>query len=364
MPQKNLSISKLSIVLSTLIAAPFFALSAHCGELDPLLTQIVERQNAALHRYTTYEYSVTTTGHSTFGGNDEKIDSQWDVIRKGDSFWATRRVLSTIVHEDDPTPRGQEVLTSRFVANPDYFANWMRANVPSVQIHYRKDWSSKTQQTELNRRIDSMTGPDPFEVAWSISENGLTVGDLLKNERTFSEDERPTWTVQPYTEAGGGRELLLKRCPAKTTQPDLMVVVDPDKDYVVTQVKSFPDKGDTPFRIVKRSYEQIDGVWLLNRLEYSESEPEELEEQYVSVYKIRKLGSDAPADRFTLAGLSLPERVALSKITPSAKSPGKAEHYEYKNGEIIPLKTIEEDLKLQVELGILPPNVLNKAPEH
>ncbi|MFA6244763.1 MAG: hypothetical protein WC655_27715 [Candidatus Hydrogenedentales bacterium] len=340
-----------TLIFAAMVVQPYSA----GGDIDPLITTIVEKQKAAHDRFTSYEYSASITGFSLDDTDAKvKVDTKCAVTRKGDAFRMTLKHYPVMVFENNAAPPRQEFRETHSVANGDYQAMWMNVEIPFVDIYYRKDWQTEEQQAQLGRLFSLGRNPNPFELAWTVSDGSNTVGDLLANEQRFPVDTRPTWTVETVAGADGTSDYVLKRTSAHASRPDLIVTVDPDKDYVVTKSEFAPDGSEDEIGQVSRTYEKVGEYWCLNRMEQTESEVQGVVESILCEFKIANIPSDAVDASFTVSGLGLPDIALVNKFTQDGKNSRVSASFEYRKGELIPLDDLQRRRSFLIELGIIP----------
>jgi hypothetical protein len=255
---------------------------------------------------------------------------------------------------DTEADRHQEFNVRRLVANSDYVVSWPHVAVPQVQMWYRDDWQTGKERARLDRQASDALAFNPFDLAWSLEERPQFLSDLLASELSLAPEKRPSWTTETATASDGSWEHILKRTLVGDSEPDLAVTVDPDKDYVVTRSEFTPHDSEGLRRIVKKSYQQVAGVWCLSRMEQMETTVKGVDTSAVYVFDNIKLSSNAPDSLFTLAGLDFPERVFLTKMIPNGEKGIKGEPLEYTGGDMLPVDDPNEQHMLLVELGIIP----------
>ncbi len=283
---------------------------------DDLLQFILAEQAKAKARLTEYRYTVTISGGASVGAQhtSDRFWHQLTVVRKDGVERASLEYHSMI---EEPTGTKEWHRAARSLVGPEYTIVWNDVRRSTADIYFAEDWADQPQDwtSKHVQSRDAVVIADAVNLAYGTDRESIE--ELYYGEqRRLTSDNRPRWTAERASDTNGHECFLVKRFFQGSKEPDLVLTIDPARDFVVTECVS-KSSQDPERRTVRKEYQEVDGRWFLKRQVTSDAVNDKIVERQEQVYENVRLSGVAD-EEVSFESLQLPEGAAIMSHTPGS----------------------------------------------
>lgn len=214
---------------------------------------------------------------------------------------------------------------------------WTERSKDNLRLYYRSDFEASALENILSIYIPY----DPMALRYT-TDAPETLWETVETYLAAPDNSRWTWKIE--TEFDQERQAtlyVLKRFKADESRPDIIVEVDPSRDYAVTKYLVQPyGQPDNYRRTFTKKLVQINGQWIVSRydlLESSDHLAKPLMEISVSFTDITPTPAEAAAE-MSMAAMKLPSKMSVDVATPGPKGVThiRGGRLELQSGEFVP----------------------------
>ena len=326
-------ISRSQLARVTLLAA-LACIRVFADNTSDLLRQICEEQKKRAGILENVSYTVVCEGQHYFENVHLPIKtSQKITLLNGNA----RMSRSHYISGRSPLFVMNEYCKEELLLNDEMLLVWTGRKEQNLSLYYRSDFDAASMERILDRYIPY----DPIALRYT-TDGSETLVESVESYFANSDDSRWTWKIDTdYNNEKQPSQFVLHRSRVEESRPDIVIKVDPTRDYVVTSCVIQPYRQpDNYRRTTTKDFERINGQWMVSRYELTEISDDfaqPLMDITVSISNVMPTPPEA-AKEMTLSALKLPGRMSVDVAAPGEREVTnmRGGRLDYLNGEFVP----------------------------